>query len=203
MVAFEKTTFVTPQEYLQRERKAETKSEYYDGVIVAMSGASWEHNLITAELTRLIGNGLEGKSCVVTASDLRVGVAQCNRYCYPDLTVVCGKPEFEDEAFDTLLNPTLIVEVLSPSTEAMDRGEKFDCLKTLPSLQTYVLVAQDKPCVETFTRQADGTWSHEIKTGLDAIMALPAINCELRLAEIYARIDFADALPQTENPPLN
>ena len=143
---------------------------------------------------------MEGKLCVVTASDLRVGVVACKRYYYPDLTVVCGKPQFEGDAFNTLINPTLIVKVLSPSTEQTDREEKFDCLKTLSSLNTYVLVAQDKPCVETFTRQDDGQWHQDMATGLDAVLPLSAIGCELRLAEIYARIEFTGPEDNTHTP---
>lgn len=182
--------YITPQEYLARERKSETKSEYHGGVIVARAGASKEHNAITFDIAVALGTQLKDGPCQGYASDLRVRVPQCDRYYYPDVIVVCGEPQFEDAELDTLLNPTLLIEVLSESTEKADREEKFDCYGTLESLTTYVLVAQDRPRVESFTRLPDGTWKLEIARGLDAVMRLGAIGCELRLAEIYARVEF-------------
>ncbi|HZO87468.1 MAG TPA: Uma2 family endonuclease [Chthonomonadaceae bacterium] len=139
---------ISPQEYLAHERKAETKSEYHGGRIVAMAGASKGHNRITVNLIRHLANQLEGTSCEPFANDLRVRVPACDKYDYPDVAVVCGEPQFEDSHLDTLLNPTLIIEVLSDTTEAADRGEKFACYRTLASLTTYVLVAQKRPSVE-------------------------------------------------------
>ncbi|HZP81485.1 MAG TPA: Uma2 family endonuclease [Chthonomonadaceae bacterium] len=189
---------LTPQEYLECERKAETKSEYDNGVVVAMAGASWEHNLITGNLERRLGNQLEGKPCVVVSRDQRVRVPQCNKYYYPDVAVVCGEPLFEDAEVDTLLNPTLIVEVLSDSTEARDRGEKLECYQTLESLQTYVLVSQYKPYIEVYSRQGRD-WLYSKAKEMTERVVLDAIGCELSLAEVYARIEFPHVQDKNEN----
>lgn len=196
MVAVAKPHYITPQEYLAWERKADTKSEYHDGVVVAMAGASWAHGMITGNCVRHLGNTLEETPCAAIPQDLRVRVPECSRYYYPDVVVVCGEPQFEDSHQDTLLNPTLIVEVLSPSTERMDRREKFDCYKMLASLMTYVLIAQDEPRVECFTRQPDG-WRYDNAVGLDASVTLSAIGCTLRLSELYTRLKFP--APETDD----
>lgn len=191
---------LTPQEYLERERKAEKKSEYDDGVIVAMSGASWEHNLITSNVLRELGNQLRGKPCAVVGQDMRVRVPECNRYYYPDIVVVCGKPLFEDGELDTLLNPTLIIEVLSDSTETRDRGGKWLCYQTLDALTTYVLVAQAEPLIEIYRLQ-ESTWTYSKVKGSEEDLSLDAIGCELRLADVYERVEFplpADAQDNAE-----
>ncbi|HZP80319.1 MAG TPA: Uma2 family endonuclease [Chthonomonadaceae bacterium] len=188
---------LTPQEYLERERKAERKSEYYDGVIVAMSGASKEHNRITFNISGELYAQLKGKPCQAFVSDLRVRVPECNCYYYPDVVVVCGEPVFEDAELDTLLNPTLVIEVLSESTQAYDRGDKMECYQTLESLQAYVLVSQDKPLITIYRRQ-DKDWLYSPVKGLESVLTLDAIGCELRLADVYDRIQFP-AL-QSEQP---
>jgi len=192
MVARLKDIAVTPQEYLERERRAETKSEFYDGVIVAMSGASRQHDRIVGDIFTEINLQLRGGSrCEPFTGDMRVAVPACNRYFYPDVSVVCGAAVFEDESVDTLLNPTLIVEVLSPSTEQKDREEKFDCYKTIASLTTYLLVAQDRPLIEVHTRSAQANlWQYRRFESLGASVPLPAIGCELNLADLYARVSF-------------
>lgn len=191
MAAHPKKPYVTPQEYLERERAAEIRSEYYDGEIVAMSGASWEHNLITSNLGRLLGNQLEKRPCAVVTQDLRVRVAECNQYYYPDVVVVCGTPKFEDVRSDALVNPTLIIEVLSESTWRIDHGKKLDCYRTLASLSTYLLVDQYEPRLETYTRQFDGSWRYQSVNGLDAVLTVEPFDVVLRLADVYARIEFA------------
>ena len=191
---------ITPQEYLEHERKAATKSEYYAGVIVAMTGASWEHNLIISNLSRRLGNQLEGKPCAVVTSDMRVGVPKCNAYFYPDAVVVCGEPVFADAELDTLLNPTLVIEVLSESTEAQDRGKKWTCYQSLKSLETYVLIAQDRPLVEIYRRQGDG-WAYSTVEGLENSLSLEAIDCTLRLVEIYDRVSFHEEIAAPANQP--
>lgn len=202
MVAYkrkvEQPPHITPQEYLERERKAETKGEYHDGVIVAMTGASWEHNLITSSLSRRLGNQLDAKPCAVVTGDLRIGVSLCASYFYPDVVVVCGDPAFADANLDTVLNPTLIIEVLSESTEAVDRGKKWKCYQSLKSLQTYVLVAQDRPLVEVYRRQADD-WRYSTIEGMENSLSLEAIGCTLRLAEVYDRIEFPAATSSQES----
>ena len=192
MVALGKPQYITPEEYLRREREAETKSEYENGVIIAMAGASVEHNRIAVNLLVGLGNQLSGKQCEPFGSDMRVCIGK-RKYYYPDITVVCGEPQFYSA--DTLTNPTLIIEVLSKSTEGRDRVVKFDGYRALSSVSTYVLVAQDQARIECFTRQPDSSWRLDIAIGLDAVLRLPAIGCELRLAEIYARITF----PPTED----
>src|SRR5262249_33624204 len=151
----------TQEEYLEGERAAETKSEYYDGVIVAMAGASPEHDRISGNLLRHFGNQLEGTPCEPFTSDMRVRVPECNRYYYPDVSIACGGSEFEGlSGVRSLLNPTVIVEVLSESTEKTDRGDKFLCYQTLPSLQVYVLIAQDRSQVEIYTRKPEDKWEY-------------------------------------------
>ena len=190
-------SYVTPQDYLAHERKAQTRSEYHDGVVVAMAGASWEHNQITRNLVRHLANQMDGSSCEPVVSDMRVHIPECNRYFYPDVMLVCGGPRFEDAKMDSLLNPSLIVEVLSDSTEKADRGVKFDCYRTLESLTVYALVAQDSPRVEVYTRHPDGTWRYEVVKDLEAMLALPSIGVSMRLADVYARVEFP---PPTATP---
>jgi Uma2 family endonuclease len=194
MAASPKQPYTTPEEYLYWERKADARHEYLNGVVVAMAGASKEHSSINYDMARHIGNQLEGGPCQGFSNEMRVRVRECNRYYYPDIAVVCGEPQFEDTELDTLLNPTVIVEVLSDSTERKDRGEKSDCYRTLESLQVYVLVSQHEPRIECFLRQADSTWRYETSVGIDATVTLTAIGCPLRLSDIYARITF---------PPIN
>ena len=147
--------YYTPEEYLALERKAEYKSEYINGEIYAMSGASRAHILITVNLTRELSTQLRGRPCEVYASDMRVKVSPTGMYTYPDVAAVCGEARFEDGQVDTLTNPSVIIEVLSPSTEAYDRGEKFAHYRKLQSLAEYVLVAQDKMRVEHFARHGE------------------------------------------------
>ncbi len=198
MVAHAKTPFVTLEEYFTREDAAETKSEYYDGEIVAMTGATPAHVRITSTLTRALGNQLEGQPCEAFDSDMRVYVEECNVSFYPDQTVVCDTPRFWDTPLATLLNPILIIEVLSASTERTDRGYKFDCYRTIPSLAAYVMISQWEPRIEVFTRQEDGSWRFDVASGLDASMPLPTINCVLQLAEVYARVVFSPIIASSE-----
>lgn len=191
MVAHRIPPYVSLEAYLEQEDAAITKSEYYYGVVVAMSRATPAHVRITTNLTRLMENQLEGQPCEPFDSDMQVYVEACNVTFYPDQTVVCGTPDFANTTLATLLNPALIIEALSASTERIDRGYKFDCYRTLPSLSMYVLIAQLEPRIEVFTRQEDGSWRYEVASGLKAEIALPAINCVLRLAEVYARVVFS------------
>lgn len=182
---------VSVEEYLDLERRSETKSEYLDGEIFAMSGASRRHNLITVNATASLHAQLKGRSCETYGGDMRVRIPATGLYTYPDVSVVCGTPRFDDEAdeeMDTLLNPTLIVEVLSPSTEGYDRGKKFSHYRTVESLREYVLVSQDEPRVEVFSRQTEGHWVLSEAGGIEETIALPSIGCGLRLAEVYDRV---------------
>ena len=146
--------FLTPQEYLAQERRAELKSEYYRGEVFAMAGATFEHTLIKDNFAREAGNQMKGRPCVVLTSDMRVKVDPTGLYTYPDAAIVCDGPRFEDNVFDTLLNPQVVMEVLSDSTEKYDRGAKFRHYRQIASLKEYLLVAQDRPLVERYTRNS-------------------------------------------------
>jgi Uma2 family endonuclease len=187
MSSFPKKTFITPEEYLARERLAETKSEYYDGQIFAMSGASRPHGLVAVNLCRHLGNQLADRPCELFIGDMRVRVHQTGLYTYPDLVVVCGEPLLEDDKFDTLLNPTVIIEILSPSTESWDRNGKFAHYQRLDSLADYVLVAQKKMFVEHYTRQGE-EWVVSEWSRPEEFLTLTSIQCQVGLRDIYAKV---------------
>ena len=178
----------SPQEYLALERQAEDKSEYVNGEIFAMSGASEEHNLIVINVAAALHTQFRGRPCKVYSSDMRVKVSPTGLYTYPDVVAVCEEAQFEDNQLDTLLNPTLLIEVLSSSAEAYDRGEKAEHYRQLPSLAEYLLISQDKPHLEHYRRQADGRWLLSEASRLYAGISLPAIDCTLRLAAVYDRV---------------
>ncbi len=181
---------VTPEEYLAQERLAASRHEYVDGVVVAMGGGSRHRSMLKVDLARLISTQLMNSGCDTYDSDMRVRVDD-HRYVYPDLTVVCGASQFADDAFDVLLNPTVVLEVLSPSTELADRGEKWSRYRRMPSLQQYVLVSQEKPAIEVATRVGEA-WTFTEAKGLDATIRLEAIGVTLVLAEVYGRVTFDD-----------
>src|SRR5919201_2587340 len=178
----------TPEQYLALERKAQYKSEYINGQIFAMPGASVEHNTITANLVRELGNQFMERPCRVFSSDMRVKVGATGLYTYPDVVAVCGEMQFDDAQRDTLINPTVIIEVLSTSTEAYDRGEKFAHYRRLGSLTDYVLVAQDKVRVEHYVRQ-DVRWLLAEISDLDSTLRLASIGCEVALRNIYDKVE--------------
>jgi Uma2 family endonuclease len=190
-------TWYTPEEYLALERNAEFKSEYIDGRIVAMTGASAPHVTIVGNISAELRSHLRGGSCRAYASDMRVQIGGGSRYTYPDVAVACGRQEFLDGVLDTLTNPALIVEVLSPSTEAYDRGEKFQHYRMIETLQEYVLVAQDQPLVERFTRHGE-FWHLATVSGLDAALELTSVGCTIPLREIYENVEFP--APSVEAP---
>lgn len=179
---------LTAEEYLLAERRAETKSEYLDGVVVAMTGASRGHNLIVGNVLGELREQLLHRPCEIYPSDMRVKIPAARVYTYPDVIVACGEPLFEDDEVDTLLTPTVIVEVLSPSTESYDRGQKFAWYRTLSSLSDYLLVAQSAPAVEHLARQPDGSWVLRDYQKLDDIIALPSIQCTLSLSRVYLKV---------------
>jgi len=181
---------VTPEEYLAAERQAERKHEYLDGEVFAMSGASFAHVSIVANLTGHLFARLQGSPCRAFSSDLRVEVSRTGLYTYPDVVVVCGEPKFDDEHDDTLLNPRLIAEVLSPSTETYDRGKKFAHYRTLDSLAEYLLIAQDQSRVEQYIRQPSGDWLLHEATQMEETIRLPSIESEFALSDIYDKIQF-------------
>lgn len=183
--------YLSPQEYLALERSAEYKSEYVDGEMVAMTGASREHVLIVLNLASGLKRQLQQRLYEIYVSAMRVEILATSLYTYPDIALVCGEPNFEDEYEDTLLNPILIVEVLSPSTESYDRGRKFEQFRTLESLQEYVLVSQDRPRVEQFIRQDGNVWLFKDIAGLDQVVSFASVACEIGLSEIYDKIAFS------------
>ncbi len=185
-------TKLTPEEYLEIERKAEYKSEYFDGEIYAMAGAKRNHNKVTTNVSGLIWQNLKGKDCESYSNDMRVFVPKTGLYTYPDVVVIGGEPKFQDNVFDTLLNPTLLIEVLSESTEGYDRGKKFQHYRSIESLQEYVLVSQDEARIEKYVKQCDGFWVLSEAVGLDAKIKLDAIDCELALSEVFDKVNFSD-----------
>lgn len=178
---------LSPEAFLARDRAAEARSEYYAGEVVAMAGASERHNLLVTNLVRLLGNQLQGGPCRIYASDMRVWNPAQQSYTFPDVVVVCGERRFADEQRDVLLNPTLVVEVLSPSTERKDRGKKAEGFRQLASLQEYLFVSQEAAHVERYRRYSARQWMLEETTQDDAIELAPA-GCTLALQELYAGV---------------
>ncbi|HEY0544149.1 MAG TPA: Uma2 family endonuclease [Pyrinomonadaceae bacterium] len=182
-------THYAPEEYLELERAAEFKSEYFNGEIYAMSGASRRHALIVTNLVADLGRQLKKLPATVYSSALRVKVNPTGLYTYPDVIAMCGEAQFSDEQKDTLINPNIIIEVLSESTKDYDRGGKFEQYRTLESFKEYVLVAQDKPHVEHFVRQPDNRWILTETNRMEDSIELSSIGCTLALTEIYDKVD--------------
>jgi Uma2 family endonuclease len=181
---------LTPEQYLELDRASEFRNEYFNGRMWAMSGGSYRHAMIIARLSRALGNALDGRACGVTSSDVRVCVSADGLYTYPDIVVVSGDPRFADGRSDTLLNPTLVIEVLSPSTEAYDRGFKSAQYRRVESLEEYALVWQTEPRVEVFRRQPGGHWLLSESIGMDAVCPFDSVGASVALAEIYDKIAF-------------
>jgi len=180
---------INPEEYLRIERAAEQRSEYFDGEAFAMAGASRRHNRIVTNLVAGLDNQLKSRPCNVYSSDLRVKISATQLYTYPDVVVTCGEEQFEDEHNDTLLNPTILVEVLSDSTEAYNRGKKFEQYQQIESLKEYILVAQDKWRVEQYVRQSNNQWVYSEIHGVESYLTMATIGCNLSLSEIYDKVD--------------
>lgn len=183
-------TYVTPEEYLAYERRAEYKNEYIDGHILAMTGASRRHNLISLSVGAELRAQLRGRGCETYVTDMRVRIPTANTYTYPDVVVVCGEPQFEDEEVDTLINPVLIVEVLSKSTASYDRIDKFDNYRSIPSFAEYLLVSQDEYHVMQHVKQTDGRWLLTDIGGRESRVELASVECTLALNDIYDRVSF-------------
>lgn len=184
-------TGMSREEYLAFERASSEKHEYRGGEIVAMSGARWNHNIIAWNLGGELRIQFKGRDCSVCPGDLRVYVPSEDLYAYPDLVVVCGDPEFQDEAFDTLLNPVLIIEILSDTTEAYDRGDKSEAYRTITSLREYALVSQNRMHIEKYAKHGDGFWMLSEVGGADADVIFESIGCTLSLKEVYDKVQFA------------
>jgi Uma2 family endonuclease len=186
---------LTPEEYLVIERAAEYKSEYYNGEMFAMAGASRWHTLIVGNIIGAMRSQIRGKGCRIRSSDQRVHIPTTGLYTYPDVVVTCGQEFYEDNEFDVLLNPILIIEVLSKSTGAYDRGEKFELYRGSESLREYILISQDKILIEQFIRQEDDSWLLRAVSDMDAVVKLASCDSTLRLADIYEEVEFPEASP--------
>lgn len=184
----------TPDEYLALEREAQTRSEYYAGEIFAMAGASQRHNLIAGNVFARLHTQLRQRQCTVYPSDMRLKVSATGLYTYPDVTVVCGPARFDDQHRDTLLNPTLIVEVLSRATAGYDRGETFEQYRKLESFAEYLLISQERCYIEHFLRQAGNQWLLSESERLLDVIELTSIGCSLTLADVYEKVEISEAL---------
>lgn len=190
---------MTEDEYLAAERKAERKSEYYDGEVVAMAGASFFHNSIKDNLIGLLSPQLRNAGCRTFSSDMKVWSPRTRQYTYPDIVIICGKPEFKDEKTDILLNPKVIIEVLSPSTDRYDRTTKFKGFIALESVQEYILVSQFDPFVQRFVRRTlHSNWEMTPFVGLESDFELATIPVKIPMADIYRDVEFPAAAESNE-----
>ena len=189
--------FLNAEEYLAFERRSQFRSEFYQGEMFAMTGASRKHNLITLNIARRISEALDNRPCETYSNDMRVKVSLSGLYTYPDVVATCESPQFEDDFVDTLLNPQAIVEVVSESTESYDRGKKFAHYRRIPSLKDYLLVSQDRVMVEHYMREPNNRWLLTEISQLEESVNLLSIDCRLRLADIYAKVDLSS--PETED----
>ncbi|HEX7314373.1 MAG TPA: Uma2 family endonuclease [Pyrinomonadaceae bacterium] len=194
-MSYQRKSLITPEEYLAIERKSEIKNEYYAGDVFAMVGASKQHNLIAANVIRVLGNQLVDRPCNVYPSDMRVKVSATGKYTYPDVVVACEEELFDDAEKDTLLNPVLIVEILSESTEAYDRGKKFEQYQYIESLTEYLLITQEPYRVEQYVRQSNREWRYSEYHDADDEVTINIIGCRLPLKDVYAKI--AQSSPRT------
>ncbi|MEW6131074.1 MAG: Uma2 family endonuclease [Acidobacteriota bacterium] len=187
-----KQRYYTPEEYLELESVAEYRSEYLEGEIFAMANGSPDHSIISINLTGELRTALRGKRCQPFDKGLKVGPASSVFFFYPDASIVCGNLILHKKSKDVCTNPKVIFEVLSPSTEAYDRGSKFARYRTIESFTDYVLIAQDEPRIEHFSKQKDGSWNLRIVSELKNKIRIPSIGCMLSLAEIYERVKFPE-----------
>lgn len=198
MSALPKTT-LTPAEYLEIERAAEFRSEFFDGEMFAMAGGTENHNLITLNVAGELRAHFRNRPCRTYSENMRVQIDASGRYTYPGVVALCSPPRFADEVRDTLLNPELIVEVLSSSTRRYNLGTKFIRYQSIASLTEYVLIAQEEPAILRYNRQPGGTWIVTFFHGLDSAIELQSVGCVLPLGEIYRNVEFP-AAPKSEHP---
>jgi Uma2 family endonuclease len=192
MLPQEKARRYTPEEYLELERQSGARHEYYEGEIYAMAGETFKHSQICVNLAREVSSQLKGKPCQALSPNMKVRAQTKGLFAYPDLTVVCGEPIFHDQKRDVLLNPCVIFEVLSPSTERYDRTMKFfKYRQEIQDLTDYIIVSQDSAFIGHYEKQADGRWVHTVVGGLENVLNVASINCVLSLAEIYDRVEIA------------
>lgn len=185
-----KERYVTAVEYLAMDRDSEERLELEDGVLIPVEAVTRAHSTVVMNVSGQLHARLRGKPCEVHPNALRVMPSKGQRYYYPDVVVACGEPQFEDRRGDTLLDATVIFEVLSKSTELRDRKIKFESYQALPSLQQYLLVDQYRPHIEVYDRNENGTWTYSVLKGIEAELSLPRIGCSLPLSEIYERVIF-------------
>lgn len=189
---------LSEEDYLRLERASlDQKHEFYRGEMFAMAGATRAHNLIVGNLTAWFVDALRDGPCETYPADMRVLVDRTGLYTYPDLTIACDKPEFRDGELDTLLNPRMLIEVLSKSTETYDRGKKFHHYQQIPSLREYLLVGQEEPRIERYLRIDESRWTLDSAEGLEGAIPIEAVGTQLPLAEVYRRIDFS-AQPESQ-----
>jgi Uma2 family endonuclease len=181
---------MTLEEYVEAERASECRYEYYMGRIYAMAGGSLPHAIIASNIVREAGTALKDRPCIVTSSDLRIQTSPDGLYTFADVVIVCGEPRLAAAPKDTVTNPIAIVEVLSPSTEAHDRGFKFAQYRKIESLREYVLVSQTEPRIESFRRQSGGDWLLHEYSGMEQVCHFQSVNCDVPFTEIYARVPF-------------
>ena len=192
---------LTPEQYLELERAAiDVRSEYYNGRMYAMSGGTHPHAIVIGNLGSELRIALKKGPCVVTTSNMRVRVSKTGLYTYPDIVVVCDPPQFGDGRHDTILNPALIIEVLSPSTEAYDRGFKFAQYRALESLKEYALVSQSGPLMEIFRRQPSGDWLLSESAGMEAVCRFDSVGCTVALKDVYLKVTFEGEAAIADRP---
>ncbi|MEO0416915.1 MAG: Uma2 family endonuclease [Verrucomicrobiota bacterium] len=191
MVEAHQFVYQTPYNYLQRERLTEAKSDYLNGQIIAMAGGSFNHNMIQGNVTRRLATALENRPCVDFTADMKVRVGKANQFRYPDAFALCDDIEFYDSTHDAVKNPQLIVEVLSQSTERVDRNEKFADYRLIESFSEYLLLSQNEIKAELFQKNAQGEWSGMVLTGEDEQVNLQSIDVDLRLGDFYDKVDFS------------
>ena len=186
----QKKPYYTPEQYLEMERASVDRSEYFNGEIYAMSGGSWNHMKITFNLSRNLGNGLEGGPCQIGFNDFKIRIRNGKAYAYPDIFGLCTPPEFAPQSDDILLNPEMIMEVLSPSTEKFDRGLKFAYYQQIPTLKEYLLVSQVEARIEQYVRQSDDTWILHIHRSMEEVVTLASMGYAFRLSVAYEGVTF-------------
>ena len=196
MSAGAQTPLLSAEEYLALERVAQTKSEYHDGRILAMAGGTGPHSQTAAAFTRELGNFAKAKGCTVFNSDMKLRIRENNRVCYPDVSGLCGRPEYLDDTRDVLLNPSFIVEVLSKSTEAFDRGRKLALYMALPPVIEIALVSVVEVRVDKYTRQPGGIWRFDGYSGMESQVPFASLGCEISLREVYAGVELDPPGPE-------
>lgn len=185
-----KYNYISPEEYLEMERSAAEKHEYYRGEIFAMSGASLKHNKVFANVFGELAHRLKGKGCQPFGSDLRIHIPKNTLYTYPDITIICGSPDLLDDNFDTATNPTVIIELLSKSTRNYDMGEKFALYRDINSLNEYILIDTERIYAEKYIRHADKSWQLTDYKSIDNSFTIDTVQISLSLKDVYADVSF-------------